>query len=233
MEVHKFEETDQKWQVPGKPKNFGKKQKIVLSKEQREELLKKAYSINYKHGLIIELGLNTGLRVNELANLIIENFNSYTNSIFIRTRTGTKYYAAFKTKTEKSNRELQIPKNLSKKIEAHIGSRKTGYIFRSQRSSCYSKRSLINMINKYANQCKTIPLWQTELGKWTKNIGFHCLRATFCSFLVSKNLDLLGIQNLMGHQYTETTFKYIKQIAPVNFKEVQKLLKNMNDGVSK
>lgn len=65
-------EMDQKWQDPIRPKNFGKKQKIVLSKEQRKEFLTKIYSTNYLHGLIIELDMNTGLRVNEIANLIIE-----------------------------------------------------------------------------------------------------------------------------------------------------------------
>ncbi|XEO76672.1 hypothetical protein WKT22_01698 [Candidatus Lokiarchaeum ossiferum] len=68
------------------PTNSGKKNLIALNKEQRSELLQVSYKQNPIHGLIIELALNTGIRVKELANLIIQNFNAYTHTISIRNR---------------------------------------------------------------------------------------------------------------------------------------------------
>jgi integrase/recombinase XerD len=228
MKVHEKAKTDLNPLDFKKPNNSGKKNLIALNKEQRAELLKIFYSQNPKHGLIFELALNTGLRVNELANLAIENFNSYTHTVFIRNKVASKYTEAFTVKTPKSIRELSIPESLSKMLRAHIGSRKTGYIFISQRSPRYSKRSLINLINKYSNRCKSIPQFQNGNGLFTKNIGFHSLRRTYCSYLVSQSVPIDQIQSLMGHEYLETTFKYIKQIRPVNFKEIRKVLQKMN-----
>lgn len=230
MEVHEFDSVDHEMDNFKKPpQNFGKKHKIVLNDGQRKELLKVAYQKNYHHGLMLELGLNTGLRVNELANLIIGNFNSFTYTIMVQDRKATKYTKSFKAKTPNSNREIPITKELSEKLSAFIGTRKTGYIFESQRAPQYNKRSLINMINKYANQCKSIPyLYQDFKGNSKKNIGFHCLRATFCSFLFSCGKDYLEIQKLMGHENVATTLIYVKQITPVDFKGIRKTMKGMN-----
>ncbi|WP_371801748.1 tyrosine-type recombinase/integrase [Candidatus Lokiarchaeum ossiferum] len=230
MEVHNFDSVDPGMRNLKKPPlNFGKKTKIVLNDEQRKEILEIAYKSNYQHGLIIALGLNTGLRVNELANLIISNFNPYSYTIIVQDREASNYAKSFKAKTPNSNRIIPITKELSGKLKAHIGSRKTGYIFRSQRSPMFRKRSLINMINKYANRCNSIPyLYQDAYGVSKKNIGFHCLRATFCSFLVSKKKDIMEIQKLMGHEYVDTTFRYIKQISPIDFKDIRKAMRGMN-----
>lgn len=230
MEVHKFDSVDSEMENFKKPPlNFGKKNKIVLNEEQRKELIKIAYQHNYQHGLIIELGLNTGLRVNELANLIISNFNPFSLTIMVQSRKATKYEKSFHAKTPNSNREIPITKELGNKLKGLIANRKTGYIFKSQRAPMYNKRSLINMINKYANLCKTIPfLYQDFKGVRKKNIGFHCLRATFCSFLSSSGKDFLEVQKLMGHENPGTTFLYVKQIAPVDFKGIRKTMKGMN-----
>ena len=229
MKVHEIPIIDQNpLNFKKLPLNSGKKNLIALNKEQRTELLEISYANNPKHGLMLELALNTGLRVNELANLVIANFNPHTHMIYVRNRLASKYASAFKVKTPRSIRALSIPTTLSKMLRAHIKGRKTGYIFQSQRSPSYSKRSLINLINKYSNLCKSFPLFQNGIGNWSKNIGFHSLRRTYCSYLVSQSVPFDQIQSLMGHQYIETTFKYIKQIRPVDHPEIRKALKNMN-----
>ncbi len=202
-------------------RNEGKKECIALNEEQEQELLQISYSKNFKHGLMIEVSLNSGLRVNELCNLIISDLNlSKENpSIKVQDRGCGKYNDSFKCKTELSNRIIPITLELSSKLRSFIGNRKTGYVFTSQIKKDrdfdkLEKRSMINVINSYSRSCPSIQ----------KNTGFHCTRRTYASKLLDKGISINQISLLLGHSSIETTLKYLKSIRKINAKMIREAL---------
>jgi integrase len=203
-------------------KNFGKKECIALNLEQEKELLLTAYSKNYKHGLMLEVALNSGLRVNELVNLIIPDLNLSENpTIRIQDRKVSKYSDSFTAKTDLSNRTIPITVELSEKIKGFIANRKTGYVFQSKIKKDrdfdkITKTSMIRQINKYAQNCPSI----------AKNVGFHTTRRTYASKLLDKGVPLSQIMLLLGHSSIDTTLKYLKSVRKINGNLVRKALES-------
>ena len=213
-------------------KHRDKKQLIALNDEQETELLKVAYSTNFKHGLMIELALNTSLRVNELVNLIISDLYLKGETPYIRIHdrpasTVKEYnYASFKCKTDLSNRENPLDKIIAKKMRDYLKGRTIGYVFESQRGSDgfkhFNRNSVINMINKYAKKCKNIN---------TVNhcIGFHTTRRTYASKLLDDNVPINQISFVLGHADISTTLRYLKQIRKINMKLIRSVLQKANE----
>ena len=189
-----------------------KKRKFALSREQRQELLEMAKEKNYKHYLMLALQLSTGLRANELINLTISDFNYTERLINIRSRVGNQFVLQFKTKTVCSNRTVPVPKLLCDELRLFIGKRKNGYLFESQKQieknkNRLVKQSYIRIVNSYAKKCKTI----------NTNIGSHCLRRTYASYLLSQGVKLEYISRALGHASIQTTMRYLFEIEPVGF----------------
>lgn len=197
---------------------------FALNEQQRKDILEEASKSNSKHYLIIRTQLESGLRIAELANLIIEDLDVVNNSILVRSKPGGKYNLAFSTKTISSNRAIPIPKELVRELRAFIGSRKTGYIFETQKKTQenkgrYGSKSLIDLINLFAKKTNSIG----------KNIGSHCLRRTYASYLLQKRIDIGMISRLLGHSNVATTLKYLYGIYnPEALDDVRKVLKKMN-----
>lgn len=208
-------------------KTSKKKECPALDDDQEKELLELAYSKNYKHGLILELALNTSLRVNELCNLIIPNFVYKKNESYIqiRDRQASEDNDEFLCKTDKSNRKNPIlDQKLALKLKEFIGNRTKGYIFQSRVKKIkdkdemidkdfplFNKRSLINMINEYAKKTKSIG----------KSIGFHATRRTFASKCLSKGIPIDQVSLLLGHESIQTTWKYIRGIKRLDLNSIR------------
>lgn len=203
-----------------------KKRRILfaLSEEQRKDLLDKVFSLNYKHYLIIRTQLESGLRVAELCNLIIDDFDYHNDTLLIRSKQGGKHNLAFSTKTHSSNRAVPIPSQLTKELRAFIGGRKNGYIFQTQKKSeenkgRYNTRTLIDMINNYSKITPSIG----------KTIGSHALRRTYASFLLQQNIEIGVISKILGHTNVSTTLKYLYGIYnPEAMDNVRKVIRKMN-----
>jgi integrase len=206
--------------------NVGKKECIALTHAQEEELIAVAERHNTMYALMIELALNTGLRVDELVNLIISDLNldKKNPEIYVHDRGVSKYHDSFKCKSFLSNRHIPLPlekdSNLVVKLRASIGNRKTGYVFESQVTQIngeireflnLKKNSLIGVLNEYAKECKTIG----------KNIGFHSTRRTYASKLLDANITIPQIMLVMGHSDLSTTIKYLRTIRKLNQEEIR------------
>jgi integrase len=196
-----------------------KKVKFALSNDQREELLDLSNKTNPKHYLTIKTQLETGMRVNELCNLAIDQVNFTECILHVQTRNATRYVKEFKTKTKSSNRIIPITKELSRLLKSEIKKRATGYIFESQKKGKFSKTSLIRIVNHYAKLCKSIG----------KNIGSHTLRRTYASYLLSKGVKIGDISKILGHASIKTTMIYLYDIVDLSsFDEVRKIVQGMN-----
>lgn len=200
----------------------GKKECIALNEQQEADLLRVSYESNYKHGLMIDVALNSGVRVNELVCLIISDLNldRKNPTIRIQDRPVGKYNGPFMCKTDLSNRTIPITIELSEKLRAFIGVRKTGYVFQSQRKigrdfDFIRKDSMIKAINTFA---KIIP----SIGK---NVGFHTTRRTYASKLLDRGVPINQIALLLGHSSISVTLNYLKTVRKIDQNLVREALK--------
>lgn len=210
---------------PAKAKKTHRKREcLALNDEQEKELLKISYSSNFKHGLMIEVALGSGLRVNELVNLIIADLVLENKpAIRISDRGVGKYHNSFNAKTDLSNRTIPITNELADKLRAFIGNRKTGYVFQSQIKKerdfdVITKGSAIKFLNKYARKAESIH----------RTIGFHATRRTYASKLLDRGVPINQICLALGHSSIDTTIKYLRQTRKINADMIRKALEGDN-----
>lgn len=204
--------------------------RFALTQRQREDLLLTAKGIvntdkkgNKKHYLLIRTQLETGMRIGEIAHLPVDNINFIEHYIQIEAYSSSKNMKGWKPKTVKGNRTVPIDKSLSDALEGFIQNRKT-YVFESNKGKCFTERALINMINKYARQTKSIG----------KNIGSHALRRTYASYLIHQNVPISEISHALGHKNIQITLRYLFEIQSVeNFANIRKAISKMNPNSKK
>jgi len=179
-----------------------KKTKFAMLSAQVDELYLKAKEYNPKHYLMIRFQLETGLRVSEVINLTIPQLNLAEGVFHVEERAGDRYASSYSPKTASSVRPVGIPVGLIDLLVQHIGKRKRGYVFFSNKGKGkkpYRKQSVIAFINKYANECDSIG----------RNIGSHALRRTFASFQMRKGTEIHKISKALGHSSIRTTMRYL------------------------
>ena len=119
-----------------------------------------------------------------------------------------------------SQRVVPISDGLIMNLKRHLGNRKSGYVFQSQKYrttsnyngksvtrrtfGLYSYRSIIRKINAISQQI------------FGKNIGTHIFRASYASHLMRAKLDLESIRKLLGHSDIKTTLIYCRGLPDYN-----------------
>lgn len=128
---------------------------------------------------IIVIGLNTGMRINEILNLTPDSIDN-------------NYIRIYKNKT---NNPVSIPMN-NKVIElfSEILKDKTG-----KSSAFLCKLNYDKVHYQYVKMVAGVGL---------TDVTIHTLRHTFCSKLVQKNIPLTTIQQLANHKSYKTTLRY-------------------------
>jgi len=197
--------------------------KYCLKESQRIELLEVAQAKNYKHYLMIEFLLLTGLRVNELCNILISDLNLREGYVEVQTHEGSNDALAFEVKTLFSNRQVVLARSLVKELIPYVANRKAGYLFESEQETKHKGRflirSVIDMINSYAKQCKSIG----------RTIGAHAMRRTYASYLIISGIPMDKVSRLLGHTEVRTTLIYLLSINNLdNYEDVKDVLGEMN-----
>jgi len=149
---------------------------------------------NPKHRLIIELMYGTGMRVNELVNLKVKDFDFEGNYGWVRQGKGRK------------DRLFILPLRLKEKIQELINSLKLDsedWLFTGQSGNHYSVSS-IQMIVKKARKVAGIE----------KNVHPHTFRHSFATHVIQNGYALMELQPLMGHSKLETTMVYLHTASP-------------------
>lgn len=166
------------------------------------EVFKKEVTIQ-KYQLIIKAFITTGMRDSELINSTVSWIIPPKNNTTTLLRIQKNEYPVKFTPKYISEREVPITAELFSDLTDFIGSRKGGFIFRSQNPknrNRYNKRTIINGINSISKEV------------FNKTIGTHIFRRTFASYIYSNFKDVIQVQKLMGHGKPEVTWRYIKQI---------------------
>jgi len=195
-----------------------KRVKFALSENQRDELLDHALYNNPNHYLIIRLQLETGLRIGEIVNMIIEQINFEEKTITIEYHID-KNIKEWGPKTMSGNRTVPVDDDLIKELKKMVLKRTKGYVFLSNKKSKFLETSAIAFIDKYAKECKSIG----------KNIGSHSLRRTYASVLLNQKVDIANISKRLGHSDIKTTMIYLYDITDLReLQVVRDAIKGMN-----
>ena len=216
------------------------KRKIDAYTEQEvKEILECAKNDqNDKIYLLMLIALLTGARRGEINAMKFSKIDFENSTITIdenRMQIHKKDYTK-QPKTESGIREIAIPKILLSELKkAHLDYRKrklkygkefhdTGYVFTHPDGTPYTSSGLSNLYQRFLHRNPQIP---------KKN--FHMLRHTYCSILLSNNVDLKTVSTNMGHSSVQITANvYAHTYAESQRKAAEKLdnLFNSTEGIA-
>lgn len=154
---------------------------------------------NLKHKCWLLLGFCCGLRVNEIANLKIENLNSKEHKLLVEKGKGNK------------ERYTILPDVVIKFLRLYCQEKniKSGYLFPGTNG-----KSIIN--------CKTIINYFSVIKDTyglDDRISFHSLRHSFATYFLINGGSLLILQSMLGHINLNTTTIYLH--LSQNFNELE------------
>lgn len=159
---------------------------VVFSKREIELILSSIK--NFKHKLLISLAYGAGLRVGEVVNLKVQDFDLDNLFIYIRQGKGKK------------DRVSLIPEKLLKKVSEILSLKKgRDYFFISERGGKLTVRTAQKVFKQ-----------ALRISKIKKNASFHSLRHSFATHLLESGVDVRYVQEILGHSNIRTTQLYTK-----------------------
>lgn len=152
---------------------------------------------------LVELLLNTGMRISEAINLKLED-------IEISERKGkVKIWGK-----GRSYREVPLNSDARKYLSEYLKKRpysSTDYVFVTSTGKRLTRNSAYKIIQKYAKLAGLC-------------LHPHMLRHFFAQTLIDKGLNIYDVQQLLGHQRIETTLRYKKPNTKLQEEMVENLL---------
>lgn len=152
----------------------------VISPEEEKKLIDNAAP--FMQDLIV-FGLNTGLRVGEIFSLRWSNVDMNQNVLNVFA------HKTWKTRTVPMNKEVR------RVIEAWSSNRKNELVFYNTETG----KSFVDLKAGFGLAC--------EKAKIT-GVTWHTLRHTFASRLLERGVDIVTVQQLLGHSTVTVTMRY-------------------------
>ncbi len=191
------------------PKRSKRLPKTILTKKEVFRLLDKPNAdtpLGLRDKAMLEVLYSTGIRNQELRQLIIYDVNTDSHDLMIRQGKGKK------------DRMIPLGEIASNYVDEYIqygrpklmGGKKTDLLFISKNGRAITAGNFIWILNKYV-----------QLAKIDKKITPHVIRHTFATHLLKNNASLRHIQELLGHASIETTQIYT-QLEVSDLKRVHK-----------
>lgn len=168
-----------------RPKKPSKLPKVLSSKD-----IAKLFQVttNPKHKLMLQLCYGMGLRVSEVVNLKLSDFDSKRMKVLIEKSKGKK------------DRYVALPKSIISQLSSYYYTYKPQhYLFEGQFGGQYASRSVQAVFKTAMHRAKI-----------NKPIGIHSLRHSYATHLLEYGTDIAYIQKLLGHQDVSTTLIYAK-----------------------
>lgn len=157
---------------------------VVLSIEEVLALIQ--CTKNLKHRVIISMLYASGLRIGELINLELKDFDFNRNALHIRNAKGRK------------DRYATIAKSLHPLLKNYYRTyTPKQYFIENPKGGTYSSNSVRSFLRK-----------SCELAKIKKKVSPHTLRHSYATHLLEQGTDIRYIQELLGHSRPETTMIY-------------------------
>lgn len=172
----------------------------VISVSEIEDILNR--NLSKLQRVIIELLYGCGLRVSELANLKITDYD-LKNKFLECTGKGSK------------DRIVPLGKKAVEAIKKYLPERE----FLTQKFNLKTKQLLINEKGKNITRQEIYTFIHEQGKKLHKTISPHTLRHSFATHLLENGADLRVVQELLGHSDVSTTQLYT-HISKKRLKEV-------------
>jgi site-specific recombinase XerD len=164
---------------------------IVLSKQEVRELL---HAPKYlKHRLVLGMLYGCGLRSYELCNLLQSDIDFDRKTVFVKKRKG------------KVDRYLPLSSHLIRGLKKYFETeRPINYVFNSQVTKDGIAQPLTTGgIQWVIKECRSKV---TTKKKFTA----HTLRHSYATHLLEDGLNIISLQQLLGHAHIETTIVYLQ-----------------------
>ena len=152
----------------------------------------KEKSLDQRDSLILEMLYATGVRVNELVNIKINDINKYNNSIKILGK-GSKERVVFYGSFCEDALNLYLESGRKNLLKDQTNE----YLFLNKNGSKLSDRYVREIINKVVRKCEI-----------DYHISPHTLRHTFATDMLNAGADLMSVKELLGHSTLNTTSIY-------------------------
>jgi len=156
-----------------------------LSRDEEGRLIRQAYKDHSEHGLLIKTLFQSGARVSEFVNVRLIDFFFDEQMLLIDKGKGGK------------SRYVPLLPELTQELRTHLGDRRTGYLFETNRHTAYSPRRVQQIVKAVA-----------ERAKITKRVYPHLLRHCVATTLLERGMPIDQIQKFLGHSKLETTQIY-------------------------
>jgi len=157
------------------------KKERILSKEEIKRLIEAAeQSDSYVKQFII-IGLNTGMRKDEILSLKWENIDF--RNMFINVTHA------------KSGKSRKIPMNTVVKKALESIEKKNDYVFFNPKTKSYTK----NITKAFKTVCRKAGI---------KNFRIHDLRHTAATKMIEAGVDLVTVSKILGHSSIQMTMRY-------------------------
>ncbi|MBD3314050.1 tyrosine-type recombinase/integrase [Candidatus Woesearchaeota archaeon] len=161
-----------------------KKLPVILSRQEIEKMILSTNNLN--HRVMIQTAYSAGLRLSEIINLRWGDVDFGRNIIHVKRAKGKK------------DRIVMLSPKVKKGLKS-LGKENEGIIFRSNRGTGYTPRS-IQVIIKGAARNAGI----------NKKVTPHTLRHSFATHLLERGIDIRYIRDLLGHSDMHTTLIYTR-----------------------
>jgi site-specific recombinase XerD len=144
---------------------------------------------NIKHRMLLSLMYSTGMRLNEIANLKIDEVDSKQMRIRITSGKGKK------------DRYVPLSAMILTELRCYyLQYRPEKYLFNGAgKGRKYAPRTIQHILQ----------LAIVKAGLQNKNYSVHTIRHSFATHLLDNGTDLQAIQQLMGHQHINQTLQYL------------------------
>lgn len=147
---------------------------------------------NPKHHLLVALAYASGLRVSEVVNLKIQDFDFTETILQIKSAKGQK------------DRLTIFPKKLAPALKNQAAGRdQNDYLFQSQQGGKLTARTAQKVFKQALVKAGI-----------TKPATFHSLRHSFATHLLENGTDIRYVQALLGHKNIKTTQRYTQATNP-------------------
>ena len=164
-----------------------RKQRVFLRVDEYMRLLNAA-SGNSRDYAILQLFLQTGIRVSELVGLTLSDIDLDEGIILINGK-GNK------------QRTIYLEKKANQAIRAYLVARPRSadqHVFLNYQGTHFSVQGISDIVEKYR-----------KLAGITKQFSCHSLRHTCATYKASKGYTAVELQDLLGHEKPETSFIYV------------------------
>lgn len=156
----------------------------VLSQEEVLDIIR--CTQNLKHRAILALIYSCGLRISELINLKLIDFNIERKQLIVKNGKGRK------------DRYVSLADSFLPLLSNYYYSYKPNtYFVEGQKGGKYSAESVRQFLRKSCLKAKV-----------TKTVTPHTLRHSYATHLLENGVDIRYIQSLLGHAKPETTMIY-------------------------